>query len=293
MDRGGLKMIDIKNLLLVIALASAMGCDEGYDTAELVGRPFFTIAYCEAEVDGVGIVDVETDYLPHVICCENGNADFEALKAQAVAARSFLYYKLDTSGSIGDGTGDQVYTCGTEPESQHYEAVAETSGEVLTYEDVTICSFYVAGAVPSADDCVALPSDDDYSNTEQYVTYNYNLSGDDVNQTSLGWIDPGNVYNRGCKSQNGAHCLSENGWIYDDILSFYYGMDIIIDVADGECIESPDPDAGTDTDTDSDTDSDYEGDDDDDDCLGDSSDSCSLVPHQEVTKSLIGLIFGF
>ena len=117
--------------VLVFTLALAMGCDEGYDTAELLGRPYATIAYCEAEVDGVGIVDVETDYLPHVICCENGNADFEALKAQAVAARSYLYYKLDTSGSIGDGTGDQVYTCSNEPQSQHYDAVTETSGEII------------------------------------------------------------------------------------------------------------------------------------------------------------------
>ena len=163
-------MIDIKNLVLGLTLALAMGCDDGYGTAELVDRPFGTIAYCEVEVDGVGILDVEADYLPPVVCCENGNADFEALKAQAVAARSYLYYKLDTSGSIGDGTGDQVYTCSNEPESHHYEAVAETSGEILTYEDVTICAFYVAGAVPSSDDCVALPSDNDYSNTEQYVT---------------------------------------------------------------------------------------------------------------------------
>src|SRR5262245_46539904 len=62
-------------------------------------------ARCSAEVTGSGTVDVETDYLPHVIACENGAASFEALRAQAIAARSYLYYKLETSGSIGDGTG--------------------------------------------------------------------------------------------------------------------------------------------------------------------------------------------
>ena len=32
-----------------------------------------------------------------VITCENGNADLEALKAQAVSARSYLYYRLEST----------------------------------------------------------------------------------------------------------------------------------------------------------------------------------------------------
>lgn len=285
-------------------LAALPGCDEGFGPIELEGRPFGLVAYCEAMVDGSGIVDVETDYLPHVVACENGGADFEALKAQAVAARTYLYYKLDTSGSIGDGTGDQVYTCGTEPEPEHYQAVGETSGQVVSYEDVTICAFYVAGAIPSQDDCIALPTDDDYSGTEYYVTYNWGLEGDEVEQTPLGWVDPDNLYNRGCKSQNGSDCLSEDGWLYDEILQFYYGMDILIETAEGECVEEPDagPDADADTDSDSDSDSDGDGDSDSDVDDGDgddhgddadgSSGSCAVLPDRTRQISLIGLLFG-
>ena len=146
--------------------------------------------------------------------CENGAASLEALKAQAVAARSYLYYKLDTSGSINDGTSDQVYSCGASPGPQHYQAVNETAGQVLRYSGVTICAFYVAGAIPSASSCVAAPGDNDYSNTEHYVTYNWGLSGSNIEQTTLGWVNPGNIHNRGCKSQNGADCLSDAGWGY-------------------------------------------------------------------------------
>jgi hypothetical protein len=45
-------------------------------------------AHCEIEVENQGVLDLEEDYLPHVITCENGGANLEALKAQAIAARS-------------------------------------------------------------------------------------------------------------------------------------------------------------------------------------------------------------
>src|SRR5688500_9486650 len=53
--------------------------------------------YCTAKVQGRGLRDTETDYIPRVIRCENGGANLEALKAQAIAARSVLYYNMATS----------------------------------------------------------------------------------------------------------------------------------------------------------------------------------------------------
>jgi len=293
------RLLALKGALPAALVAAAFGCQGGTVTVGIEGRPFALDAYCDAVVDGVGLVEVETDYLPHVVACENGGADFEALKAQAVAARTYLYYKLDDSGSIGDGTGDQVYTCANEPQAEHYQAVEETAGQVVSYAGVTICAFYVAGAVPSADDCVAVDGDDDYSGTEHYVTYNWGLSGADVEQTTLGWVDPGNDYNRGCKSQNGADCLSEDGWLYDDILRFYYGMDLVLETAQGECVEAPDagPDADSDSDSDADSDSDSDADtDSDSDCEdGDCSScggagSCSSAPGQARRTSLLGML---
>ena len=189
-------------------------------------------------VVGTSGIDIELDYLPHVIKCENGAASYEALKAQAVAARSYLYYKIFSSGHIADGQSDQVYSCGRDPSAIHYEAAADTAGIYLSYEDTLLAAFYVAGAHPSDTlSCIATDQDPEDFTTEHYVTYNWGLYGDDVTQTTLGWVSDTNLANRGCMSQNGSDCLSNAGWGYEDILRFYYGMDINFAVADGDCLE--------------------------------------------------------
>jgi MYXO-CTERM domain-containing protein len=223
-------------MVTIPALALA-GCGDEGDVSWL-RQPLS--AFCTVDVTGKGTRQVETDYLPHVVACENGAADTEALKAQAVAARSYLYYKIkQEGGSICDGTGCQVYTCSNKPQQKHFDAVRATSGQVLVYSGVVICGFYVAGAKPSTPTCEPLPTDPDPTKTEKYVTYNEGRSGADVTQSTLGWVDPGNIYNRGCKSQNGAHCLSLAGRPYPEILRFYYGADIQLVTAPGSCVNPP------------------------------------------------------
>lgn len=231
-------------LFAVALVVGAMGScvdDEGDRGAyRRVGQPLD--AFCTADVETVGLRDVETDYLPKVVACENGGADFAALQAQAISARSYLYYKMETSGSIAPDTSDQAYLCGREPSEEHYEAVRSTSGMVLMYDNDVVAAFYVAGAIPSDRvSCVYADGDRDPTGTEHYVTYNEGSSGDGLEQTTLGWVNPANTRNRGCKSQNGAHCLAEAGWAYPDILRFYYGEDIEIVQAEGACVEPTDP----------------------------------------------------
>ncbi|MCU0677190.1 MAG: hypothetical protein MUE69_30935 [Myxococcota bacterium] len=231
----------MRRFLSLSLVASLSACVASPDV-DSVSQP--VTAYCEAMVQGVGLVDVESDYLPHVVNCENGAAAFEALKAQAVAARTYLYYRLDRTGSIADGTSDQVYSCGREPREEHYEAVRQTEGVVLQYGERTIAGFFVAGARNQpAPDCRG--STDDPTNTERYVTYNEGLSGDAITQTTLGFVHPTNTYNRGCMSQNGGHCLAGQGWGYEDILRFYYGADIEIVRAEGSCVGAFVDDAST------------------------------------------------
>jgi hypothetical protein len=165
----------------------------------------------------------------------------EALKVQAVAARTYAYYKIKTAGSVKDGTGDQVYSCGKSPSTKHYQAVKETAGQVLRYKGTVICAFYVAGAKPTASSCVAKSSDSDPTYTEKYVTYNAGKTGNSITQTKLGWVSTSNVYNRGCMSQNGSHCLSLHKKTYKQILPFYYGSDIEIVTATGSCVVPPTP----------------------------------------------------
>lgn len=203
-------------------------------------------AYCQAVVKGAGgtvtTVDVETEYLPRVVQCENGNAGFEALKAQAVAARSYLYYQLDRAGEIEDGPQAQVYGCSRPPSPRAHAAVRATSGEILAYRGIQVAGFYVAGAKHRSPECSVgqeLPHDvsvEDPFDTEHYVTYNAGRSGRDVAQTKLGLIDPRNRSNRGAKSQNGAACLAAQGWTYEAILRFYYGEDIELRQTSGPCV---------------------------------------------------------
>ena len=137
----------------------------------VLSAAFLLAAPAAAQFDALANIDVyidnnppltpiptETDYIPNVVKSENGLASFEALKAQAVAARTFAYYKMNLQGSIGDGTNDQVYSgSGGNPQAIHYQAALATEGEILyVYDnlgpstgDVLICSFYVAGAIPT------------------------------------------------------------------------------------------------------------------------------------------------
>ena len=203
-------------------------------------------------VTGSGNVTTETDYVPNVVKCENGLASFEALKAQAVAARTFANYKMDLQGFINDGTSDQVYSCAGSAGTIHQQAAAATEGEILwvrdnigAQNDVLIASFYVAGSIPNAgqpfdiDDpgVIVSGSDPDPTNTERFVTYTYasDLTGGFNQGSTLGFrgtpTNP-NWPNRGAKSQNGADFLSDNSVSYLDILKYYYGADIQLRTAE-------------------------------------------------------------
>lgn len=196
-------------------------------------------AWCEVIVEGVGALDLETDYLPNVVRCENGGANLEALKAQAIAARSVAYYAMETTGSICDGQGCQVYSCGGAASEIHQQAVQETSGMYLKYGDILTYGFYVAGDPNvSAPSCVGAPQG---GPTENFVTYNAGNVGLDVVQTTLGFVfdpaDSGYGQNRGCMSQWSARCLeNDNGQDFVDILRFFYGEDIEIAQTQGACV---------------------------------------------------------
>jgi hypothetical protein len=263
-----------------------------------VGAPLAT-AYCTVAVTGKGTKEMEADYLPHVITCENGGANLQALKAQAIAARSVAYYAMATEGSICDGQGCQVYGCGATPSEKAKQAVMETSGVYLSYGGMLTYGFYVDGdpktSPPECHGSSSWP-------TEKYVTYNQGKSGNDVEQTSLGFIGrPGFGQNRGCMAQWGARCLeNSNGKSKDDILHFYYGEDIEQLQAPGDCVTEFDEDKDGVADAadncvtvknsrQTDSDEDGEGDacdgDDDDDGIADEKDNCAKTKNEAQTDS--------
>lgn len=94
----------------------------------------------------VNYVDLE-QYLYSVLGAEmSANWPQEALKAQAVAARTFALYKRQTSGNgvydVGDTQTSQVYK-GLESEGKATRmAVNATSGQVLTYKGKIILAVF-------------------------------------------------------------------------------------------------------------------------------------------------------
>lgn len=182
-----------------------------------------------------GLKDTETDYVPNSIHFENGAASFEALKAQAVAARTFGYFQMQQQNFITNGTNDQVYFIPGRglPQQIHFDAAAATAGEVLSHPTITsgetLAAFYVAGGIPTNINDLENSIGSDPTSTENFVTYNSGNVGNAVQTTTLG--SPFNPKNRGAKSQNGADFLSDNSTNYLDILKYYYGADIQVEVA--------------------------------------------------------------
>lgn len=207
-------------------------------------------AYDVATVDILNNVNdaqqlpVETNYLPHVVEAENGAGPMQSLMAQAIAARSYLYYSLNTAGFIGDGQNAQVYTNPSlgPPDAAQIAAVQLTDRMILRYGgsgsgETTIASFYAAGEIPLATTSpfgFAPPSGGGNAATQPDITYNRGLTGNNIHQTPQGFITnppSGNILNRGSLSQNGANFLADNGWDYLDILRYYYGADIQVEIA--------------------------------------------------------------
>jgi hypothetical protein len=233
-------------------------------------------------VSGAGEIDVETDYLPQVVCCEHGGAHPEALKAQAVMARTHLHFVYFESGKgtaeapLSGTTRDQAYFCAQQASDACREAVTATAGQITAYarsdsDLVANVSFFVDGPRPAcladgACTCASpspaarmTPDDhpqgcDCFTFASQgaanpaFVTYNWALEGDAVEGSAIGNVS--HESNRGCASQNIQNCLAYAGWLYPDLLRMFYGKDIELRYADGRPVpsaESPDehaPEAG-------------------------------------------------
>ena len=95
-------------------------------------------------------VDLE-DYLKGVVPSEMPSGwEFEALKAQAIAARSFALANLGKQAKYGydlkDNTEDQAYGGASAETEKTNKAVEDTKGLVLTYDMKIIAAYYSASA---------------------------------------------------------------------------------------------------------------------------------------------------
>lgn len=214
-------------------------------------------------------LDVETEYLPQVVCCENGGAPAEALKAQAVMARTYMAFSYFQGGKgasaakpLTGTTADQAYFCTAKVSQGCTDAVSATKGQVTTFTDTKgvlsmNVTFFVDGPKPAClssksctcpkpspttkmtpdahpADCACFTFASMGAANPAYVTYNWANAGAAVMRSSIGGTDPGN---RGCGSQNIQSCLAYAGWGYADQLRFFYGQDIALRHMDGSSVE--------------------------------------------------------
>jgi len=86
------------------------------------------------------------DYVKDVVAAEvSPNWEMEALKTQAVISRTYAVYQKRMNGDsiyhIASSVLNQVYK-GNNPDARVSYAVAETNGEILTFDNRTIEAFY-------------------------------------------------------------------------------------------------------------------------------------------------------
>ena len=170
-----------------------------------------------------GAMDLE-EYVARVVTNENGRADTEALKAQAIASRTYVLRAMRDDPSLGTPAkplvnSESFQTYAAVANSASAAATRATSGVVAKYEGELVQANYVAGAILNEDGSIG----DDPTGTEKWVTYNDGATGTDVRPTPLSGRRNDN---RGCMSQNGANWLSKRGYSALQILRYYYGADL-------------------------------------------------------------------
>ena len=152
------------------------------------------------------------DYVAAVVASEIGNADIEACKAQAIAARTFAVSKGVLEGKeITDSSAkDQAFRISRLDDYLYPNAIraAElTEGQILTYNGKPIAAVYSAcngGHTVSAKER--------WGSERKYLPSQEDPWDDSTKRTGHGVG----------MSQRGAKAMAKAGKIYEEILAFYY-----------------------------------------------------------------------
>jgi hypothetical protein len=176
-----------------------------------------------------GWLDFEDEYLPRVVTGENGRAHPAALKAQAIASRTYALRAMQDNPALGRSepisNSQKFQVFAKKALLPCIEAVRATRGMVAKYQGKLIIANYVAGAIWDN----GKPGRDP-TRTEKWVTYNEGKTGTGVQPTRLSSTKRSD--NRGCMSQNAADWLARAGRTYVDILRYFYGADVEITSVD-------------------------------------------------------------
>lgn len=166
------------------------------------------------------VLDLE-EYLRGVVPSEiSDNSPMEALKAQAIAARTFALSRVRSGAKIDDTANCQAFRCERMESPNSRLAIEETSGVVLMYNGQLVRAFYSA-----SNGGVTKRSGDVWSTHLPY----YVTKGDE-------WDEAARKSNPSIKashgvglSQVGAIEAAKQGFSHTEILAFYYEETVLAD----------------------------------------------------------------
>jgi hypothetical protein len=182
-------------------------------------------------VEGLGVLPVE-EYVARVVTGEVGDfmtelSDLDGLRAQAIAARTYVQYNCQQDPKLGTAekpvrNTPQFQVFARVPKALPAQATAATRGGLALYRTELVCTFYVSGGAwpPGANNG---RNGSDPTHTEHNVTYNAGLTGSAVVPSPMGTRVQAN---RGCMSAEGARTLSRRGMLWPSILRYFYGADL-------------------------------------------------------------------
>ena len=175
----------------------------------------------------IGTYSLE-EYVAGVVEAEGYTGEgIEALKAQAVAARTYAIYKTSTCSSpITASQGVQEFEKNPDLITANAkEAVAATEGEVLTYNGEIFMSEYDSLCYNDSrcPDAVKTKTGDSYTLTVTYTKQPNNETHKITLSDSFydGWIVEGYGHARGM-SQLVSYQMAKEGMTYDEILKYFY-----------------------------------------------------------------------
>lgn len=159
------------------------------------------------------------DYLLGVVPAEIGNSHIEACKAQAIAARSIVYYWTSNGKVITDTTQHQAYRGPLSVDKRFdraHEAVRQTAGQVLMYDGKIAQTYYA----DSNGGKMLKPTDYVWKAELPYL-----VTKDDPWTKASGKPYKGHPVGM---SQQGAIWAANNGKSHREILDFYYPGTVIV-----------------------------------------------------------------
>mgnify|MGYP001436741858 CR=1 FL=1 len=182
------------------------------------------MAYWQCPKNTLRTMGFERDYMPGAVAAEMGKcSEIEALKAQAVAARSFAYQYILKGAAIYDTGAAQAYLASravSDTYALHRQAAEDTDGIIVTYKGTPCNTHYSAsngGYVQKSSNAWEPGGyDDPYDDSAKKVGHGSGMS------------------------QNGAENMAKNGMTYQEILAFYYpGTVLMGDYGDEELEDDP------------------------------------------------------